>query len=236
MGDGVKKAGVCPLLEVRNPVNFDRPEEMTKPEKETAPLKPEEKSLIMQWAKGVDPNRGFAALQDISRLVHSLKREKGTMADILSRTGEEIFANGIRGGCHDYAIAFASLARASGIPVAYVDSADMEFLNDRSLKGKFGGHAFLNAYVDNRWVLIDPTEGVYYENVDTPDGCLPGRVKKHDDEGEYRTCDRLKMYEVKNLWDAGIGGDPLHQCLKIFHTDFQPETNFSDIRFRPIPL
>jgi hypothetical protein len=220
--------------------NFQSVEKMTILESETGDIGP---SLVWYALSEVRTERSLGALADINRFVHSLPSTKmGNMENILTRDIDQIIEEGVIGGCHDFSIAFAGLARAAGFPVKFVESADVAFLNDRERKGKYGGHSFLKIYIhdynngEGKWVLVDPTMGVYYENDATVDNCLPGRHVKIDEQGEYMTCDRIKMYEVQNLWDVGFGSDSLRQCLRIFHKGFQDAQDFSNIIFRPIHL
>ena len=94
----------------------------------------------------------------------------------------------------------------------------------------------MKVMVEGEWILVDPTEGSYYDDIDFEGDCLPGHIKKDDEKGAYRSCDRIKMYELVNLWDVGFGGVPLGRCLDMFKDSFVEDPSRDQIKFRPKSL
>lgn len=242
---GHPAADVCAPLEHPHPIDLMHPERYGVADKETAPLDLPGGSPLWWASLDVSPGKGMTSLREINRIIHALPREylagEEKEAVILTRSAEEILANGtVQGGCHDYAILFAGLARSCGFPVVFVDSADFTYLR-QEING-VRGHIFLKVFVDGdadgsgRWLLVDPTRGFAYEAETKPGGCLPGFEVKEDAQGAYLTCDRVEMYEVANLWDVGYGIDPLHQCMRIFRANHNDAEAAQDVVFRPIPL
>lgn len=218
-------------------------------EKETDIAQPFGISPIAKAAEGVSPGQDLKALTDINNVLHQILRPgEKSGGNILTRPAEEILMSGeIRGGCHDAAIAFASLARYCGFPVIMLDSASESFLtaSDNSPRS---GHAYLKIFVragdddSGRWILVNPELGEAYEADTSPGECLPGKDVPHNEElkrderGPYLEGGRIEMYEVQNYWDVGFGIDPVNQCLDVFKAQFDGGQNCSEVKFRPIPL
>ncbi len=76
------------------------------------------------------------------------------------RTGAEILASGMSGGCGDNALAALYLIEKHGYQVYFVDSAE---LSAKSLEDNFSGHAVIAVYDPKAaiWVRADPTRSVY---------------------------------------------------------------------------
>jgi transglutaminase-like putative cysteine protease len=69
-------------------------------------------------------------------------------------------------GCHDWALVYASFARALGYPTVIVDAAGIPWIKQyqSGQSGPFSGHVFVEVFVDGKWVLIDSTNGWYLDN------------------------------------------------------------------------
>lgn len=233
----------CAPLYAPKPIDHNHKDELTIPAKETALKYPLTDSLIWQMAREIGaqhPFQNISALKDINGMVRGLGSKKSDDEGIiLARSGEEIFSDRpMRGGCHDWAIAFAALARAVGFPVVFVEGADIAFLKG---VGDYAGHSFLKIFVKDfpddagRWILVDPGAGVYYNETTVQGGCLPGPPA--NDGAETVACERVEMYETQNLWDVGFGIDPVKQCLRVFQKNFQEDfpidPDLSAVTFRP---
>lgn len=86
--------------------------------------------------------------------------EKEIQKAKFSRTAKEIWESGKTSGCTDYALLFVTFARQLGIPATYFHTAEygwfMSLKNNENLK-KYSGHSFCECFVENRWILVDPT-------------------------------------------------------------------------------
>lgn len=69
------------------------------------------------------------------------------------------------GGCHDWGLVYASIARDLGYPVVMIDTAGIawakRFLANQ--KGGYAGHVFVEVFVAGKWVLVDSTNNWYVE-------------------------------------------------------------------------
>ncbi|MBI5303981.1 MAG: hypothetical protein HY868_17735 [Chloroflexi bacterium] len=69
------------------------------------------------------------------------------------------------GGCHDWGLVYASVARDLGYPVVMIDTAGIawakRFLANQ--KGGYAGHVFVEVFVAGKWVLVDSTNNWYVE-------------------------------------------------------------------------
>ena len=77
------------------------------------------------------------------------------------RTAQEIWESKKLTGCTDYALLFATFSRQLGIPTTFLHTAEKDWLE--SLKQgqteTHTGHSFCECYIDNKWILVDPTCG-----------------------------------------------------------------------------
>jgi transglutaminase-like putative cysteine protease len=73
------------------------------------------------------------------------------------RTAEQILASGFATGCTDYALAALPLLRRKGVPAVYVEAFRKDWLDGEA---PFGGHVFVEAFVDGRWIILNPAAGV----------------------------------------------------------------------------
>ncbi|MFZ3110063.1 MAG: transglutaminase domain-containing protein [Rectinemataceae bacterium] len=81
-------------------------------------------------------------------------------AMIAKRPADRIFAEKTLTGCHDWGIVLAATLRAFGIPAIYTDAASVSWAATY-ITGKkalpFYVHVFIEAWIDDRWVLLNAT-------------------------------------------------------------------------------
>jgi hypothetical protein len=72
------------------------------------------------------------------------------------RTGSQIIQDKYITGCTDAALAFITLARASGIPTKYIETINKEWLESGGYPRR--GHVYAQVYDDTegKWVWVDP--------------------------------------------------------------------------------
>jgi transglutaminase-like putative cysteine protease len=109
-------------------------------------------------------------------------------------TADELFRNRKLGGCSDFALVSAALFRSAGIPSRLVITANVDWMpafqkNDLLITT---GHVFVEAYLEEKWYLIDPTNRLLFDGYDEAQRCYPNR--------EY-LCLRGTDY-----WDMGVTG------------------------------
>lgn len=75
------------------------------------------------------------------------------------RTAKEIWDSKTATGCTDYALLFATLARQIGYPTTMLHSAEKEWVDQlqQSDITEHRGHTFCECFVDEKWILVDPT-------------------------------------------------------------------------------
>src|SRR6185312_7820816 len=77
----------------------------------------------------------------------------------------------------DQGIVCCALLRAAGIPTVWVKSMDVPWIWDFK-KGRpfevWSGHAFLEIYLDRKWVLLDPGAKLIYTEYSPNMRILPG--------------------------------------------------------------
>lgn len=76
------------------------------------------------------------------------------------RTAKEIWQSKLSTGCTDYALVFATLARQLNIPTTLLHTAQYEWFKEFKAGNKtklHSGHTFCECFIDNKWVLVDPT-------------------------------------------------------------------------------
>lgn len=109
------------------------------------------------------------------------------------------------GGCHDYALLYAAIARELGYPAVMNRTNSLAWV-ERFKAGKEGpycGHVFVEVYFNARWVLIDSTGGWYVgESYDPANPVIPLR------RGDEAPDDEMYGYYVErkgiDVWDFGI--------------------------------
>jgi hypothetical protein len=92
------------------------------------------------------------------------------------------------GGCADHALVFGALARACGIPCVWVKTMDVDWIHEfKANRGKcavWRGHVFLEVHLRGRWLLLDASQLVLYENYRPGERLLPGNRYAYDKGGD----------------------------------------------------
>jgi hypothetical protein len=103
------------------------------------------------------------------------------------RDFDRLVHDGNYGGCADYSVVFGALSRACGIPTVWVKTLDADWIRDHKMLGKespWSGHVFLEIYIHDRWMLLDDTAMVLYEEYDPKMRILPGNRYAYDKGGD----------------------------------------------------
>lgn len=115
-------------------------------------------------------------------------------------TTEQLLAERRLGGCHDWGLVYASIARELGYPVVMIDTAGIAWAK-KFLAGEktpYLGHVFVEVFVGGTWVLVDSTNNWYVEeNYNPANGVIP--LKMGDEtEGLF------VMRKGADTWGYGI--------------------------------
>ncbi len=133
-------------------------------------------------------------------------------------TVDELLAERRLGGCHDHGLVYAAVVRELGYPAIMARTVGIAWVK-RFQAGEQGpqvGHLFVEVFLADKWVLIDPTNGRYVEDgYDPANPVIPlkGQVAGSDDElfGFYVECKGI------DTWAFGIHSpDESRQAKKEF--------------------
>jgi len=98
----------------------------------------------------------------------NLKYDSWLSYRAFARTSGQLFSEQLLGGCSDYALAQVTLFRALKIPARLVVTANSEWMlgyqkNDLLMST---GHVFIEAYLEDRWYLVDSTYRFLFTDYD----------------------------------------------------------------------
>jgi len=81
-------------------------------------------------------------------------------------TTDQLLTERRLGGCHDWGLVYASLARELGYPTVMVDTSSIVLARELQAGKKMTwyGHVFVEVFVEGKWVLVDSTNNWYVEN------------------------------------------------------------------------
>lgn len=128
-------------------------------------LSAENRALVestLSWEMIED--KSWSLVDGIYRYVLDEENFKPINADgamIAKRSADRIFTEKTLTGCHDWGIVLAATLRAFGIPAIYIDAASVSWAS-KYVSGKealpFYVHVFIEAWIDDRWVLLNSTK------------------------------------------------------------------------------
>lgn len=119
------------------------------------------------------------------------------------RTADEIFKDGVLGGCSDFAVAETALFRALGIPARMVLTVNTDWMSAYKTNELIipRGHVFVELYLEKEWYLFDPVYCILYQDYD-PDmknfprkECFVIRVRDFFDVGIKNLSDVIQIYQ-----------------------------------------
>lgn len=114
--------------------------------------------------------RNEQSLAHLGEIYFWIKREFTTWtaggSTIGKVTTDQLLAERRLGGCHDWALVYASIARELGYPVVMVDTGSIAWARQfqAGQPGQLAGHVFVEVFVAGQWVLVDSTNNWYVEN------------------------------------------------------------------------
>jgi transglutaminase-like putative cysteine protease len=109
-----------------------------------------------------------------------------------TRSAGELFDTRLLGGCSDFALAQVTLFRAVGVPARMVLTANTKWMADFKENDLLitTGHVFIEAYLEDRWYLVDSTYRLLFE------GYKPG--------GRSFPRNEYLFSRGKDFWSLGI--------------------------------
>jgi len=78
------------------------------------------------------------------------------------RTVDELIRTKTLRHCGEYGVLWVSLLRLYGIPCRLISGLNLQEGKDLATTS-FSGHEFVEAYIDNRYIIIDSTRGLFFE-------------------------------------------------------------------------
>lgn len=131
--------------------------------------------LVERFAGLVNDRQDRSTLREIYNLIQARVRgDRPHGFPIFESTTDGILSTGVATGCTDYALAFATLARAKRMPAIIVDSAKVEWIERGSRLHQVSGHFFVEVLLGNDWVLVDSASGQMFIFYDRDNWALPG--------------------------------------------------------------
>jgi hypothetical protein len=160
--------------------------------------------------KVIDSLRGKTpSIAHLGEIYFWIKREFKTWSaggkTIGAITTDQLLTERRLGGCHDWGLVYASIARELGYPVVMIDTASIAWAKQFQVgqKGPYVGHVFVEVFVDGKWVLVDSTNNWYVESgYDPANAVIPlkGSVAGSNEE----TYGFLVMRKGVDTWGYGI--------------------------------
>ncbi|HLC31816.1 MAG TPA: transglutaminase-like domain-containing protein [Candidatus Nanoarchaeia archaeon] len=118
-------------------------------EGEQSKVTPRIKKIGLRF-KGKELEKIVQILNWIEKNISSESNPEKIQSIFASRTADQIIADKKDTGCHDTTLLLVIFLRAIGIPTKYLLGIDKE-------NPTRGGHCVAEAYIGERWILIDPT-------------------------------------------------------------------------------
>ena len=132
--------------------------------------------LILQVSNSIKGQNRRERLYQVQFYIWDTFRYDVWLNDImLQRTAAQLFEEKTLGGCSDFALAKVALFRAVGIPARLVLTANTDWLKKYRLNPLTitTGHVFIEAYLEDRWLLVDSTYRKLFAGYDLTDENYP---------------------------------------------------------------
>ncbi|MCP3953452.1 MAG: transglutaminase domain-containing protein [Desulfobacterales bacterium] len=142
-----------------------------------------------------------------------------------TRSAGELFETRVLGGCSDFALAQVALFRAVGVPARMVLTANTEWMaafkeNDLLITT---GHVFIEAYLEDRWLLIDSTYRLLFEGYDPAARSFPRneylfkRARDYWSLGITDVASLDRVYQpMARMFDLASYVDPKYPATKVY--------------------
>jgi hypothetical protein len=120
-------------------------------------------------------------------------------------TVDQLLTDRQLGGCHDHGLVYAAVARELGYPAVMARTVSIAWVGQFQAgeQGPHVGHVFVEVFINDRWILIDSTNGWYLtEGYDPADPVIPlqGNIAGSNEEIYGFYVERKGI----DTWDFGI--------------------------------
>lgn len=141
-----------------------------------------------------------------------------------ARSADELFETRALGGCSDFVLAQVTLFRASGVPARMVLTANTEWMTDFKENDLLitTGHVFIEAYLEDRWHLIDSTYRLLFEGYNPRLRSFPRneflfkRAKDYWSLGINDVASLDRVYQpMAKMFDLAAYSDPKYPVTKV---------------------
>ena len=142
-----------------------------------------------------------------------------------ARSADELFETRLLGGCSDFALAQVTLFRAVGVPARLVLTANTEWIADFKVNDLLitTGHVFIEAYLEDRWHLIDSTYRLLFEDYEPGKRSFPRNeylFKRARDYWSLGITDVASLDQVyqpmARTFDLASYADPKYPATKVY--------------------
>jgi len=142
-----------------------------------------------------------------------------------ARTAGELFTTRLLGGCSDFALAQVALLRAVGVPARLVLTANTGWMADFKENDLLitTGHVFIEAYLEDRWHLVDSTYRLLFEGYDPERRSFPRHeylFRRGNDFWSLGITDVAgldRLYQpMARMFDPASYVDPRYPARKVF--------------------
>lgn len=133
-------------------------------------------TAIKTQALGLKANRDRKTILNILNWMEANLKYKADLA-YQWRNYDTVVEEGCYGGCADQGIVCGVLLKSAGIPAVWVKTMDVPWIWDLKKGRRFqswSGHVFLEIYIDQKWVLLDPGAKMIYVDYSPKTRILPG--------------------------------------------------------------
>jgi len=121
-------------------------------------------------------NRREKVYRVMSHVWEQFKFDRWDNERMFTRSADDLFRERTLGGCADYALVLVTFFRALEIPARMVVTANVNWIkayqaNPLSMPE---GHVFVEAFLEERWALVDPTFRLLYSDHNPAQTSYPG--------------------------------------------------------------
>lgn len=96
-------------------------------------------------------------------------------------TAQDLIRKRTLTGCHDHGLILVAVLRRLGVPAVFVDATGIQWTLEYPERTRsFRGHVFVEAYLQNAWILLDSVSGEFIPNYDPSNPVIP--IGKPNDE------------------------------------------------------